>query len=278
MKIILSLLLTSVLVMNLSAKPSSSLKLLYHQTDFSNSTQKEKGKRYGLFFKHHQKKHHVLFSYEKAANQTFKPPLPSNLYVDKIAFKYGYQLSPFIKLYVSTIMIEDNLVATDGGRVYGLGVSYKNFNFSHYFSDYEAFDVHQNELSLVLKNKIGKVKTKTTLLVKHIMLKDHKSNSLSKNAQKTYFTPAMKLYATYDSYIGVASAMLGERTFAVMDRGMKAQHHAMEFDISYALGFGKKISNYTLMLTYNYARATELPRQTENVLLKNIVFSLEKQF
>ena len=266
------------LACTLSAQTNSAVKVLFHHTDFSNSTQKESAERYGLALKHHYDKHHFMLNYEKANTQTLQPPLPSNLYVDKLSFKYGYQLSPFIRLYASTIMIEDNLVATDGGRVYGAGIKYKNINFSHYFSNYEHFDVHQNEFSLLLKNKIGRIKTKTTLLVKHIMMKDHESNPLSKNAKKTYFTPGVKLYATYESYIGVASALFGTRTFAVMDRGMKAQHHAMEFDSTYAIGFGKKIDKFTAMLTYNYARATELPRHTEDVLVKNILFSLEKQF
>jgi len=63
-----------------------------------------------------------------------------------------------------------------------------------------------------------------------------------------------------------------------MDSGVRVQHHGMEFDRSYALGFGKKVSDYTLMLKYNYARATELPKETENVQVRGIIFSLSRRF
>ena len=55
-----------------------------------------------------------------------------------------------------------------------------------------------------------------------------------------------------------------------MNDGFKIQHHAMEFDRTYAVGMGKKISDVMLRLQYIYQRATELPMQNEGVEVSNI--------
>ena len=44
-----------------------------------------------------------------------------------------------------------------------------------------------------------------------------------------------------------------------MNDGFKVQHHAMEFDRTYAVGIGKNISDFVVRLKYVYLRATELP-------------------
>ncbi len=50
-----------------------------------------------------------------------------------------------------------------------------------------------------------------------------------------------------------------------MDDGFKIQHHAMEFDRTYAIGVGKNISHFVLRFQYIYQRATELPLNNKNV-------------
>jgi len=272
------MLLVSSLTSTLLAKESSAIKVLFQHLDFSNSTQKEQGKRHSLEVKHHIDRHHLFFVYEKTDTQTFQPPLPKNLNVNKLSFKYGYQLSPSFRLNTSYITIDDNLVATDGGKIYGVGLDYKNIKFAHYFSDYTPLDVHQSDVSVTFKSCLGEVAAKTTLMAKYLTLKDFKTHPLSKNAQSSYFTPAIKVHLTYDDYIAGLGAFFGKRVFAVMDSGVRVQHHGMEFDRSYALGFGKKVSDYTLMLKYNYARATELPKETENVQVRGIIFSLSRRF
>ena len=262
----------------LQAQNANSVKTIFQHLDFSNSTQKEDGKRFGIEFKHHIHSHHLLFIYEKTDTQTLQPPLKSNLSVDKFSMKYGYQLSPLLRLNSSFIMIEDNLASTDGGRVYGLGLSYKNFNLTHYYSNYKPLDIHQTDISAILKGKLGEVKTKTILILKYLSLQDYETNPFSRNAQNSYLTTGIKLKASYKNHFALAGALLGDSVFAVMDRGARVQHHAMEFNKNYMAGFGTTIFDYTLTLKYSYARATELPKQTGNVLVDSLILTVEKKF
>ncbi len=277
-KKLFSLLLLSSFSIALLAQNSSSVKTIFQHLDFSNSSQKEDGKRFGIELKHHIDSHHILLIYEKTDTQTLQPPLTSNLSVDKLSLKYGYQFSPILRLNSSFIIIEDNLVSTDGGRVYGLGISYKNINLTHYYSDYEPLDIYQTDVSATFKAKLGEFKTKTVLVVKYLDLQDYTTNPLSKNAQSSYLTTGIKLKLGYKNHFALAGAFLGDSTFAVMDRGARVQHHAMEFNKNYMAGFGTTVFDYTLTLKYSYARATELPKQTENVLVDSLVLTVEKQF
>jgi len=59
-----------------------------------------------------------------------------------------------------------------------------------------------------------------------------------------------------------------------MNDGFKLQHHAMEFDRTYAIGVGKSISDFILRVQYIYQRAEELPMQNNNVEIDNIRFLL----
>lgn len=278
-KLFMLLFLSSAAILTaLEAKEFTTYKLYLQNLDFSNSTQKEQGKRYGLGVIHQSDKHRFTFSYEKTATETFQPPLPKDLEVNKYAFKYHYQLKDQLGLQASYITIDDNLVKTDGGAIYGLGATYQNIHFAQFFSDYKAFDVYQSDLSATFKHTFGALKTKTTLIAKYLNLQDHQSNPLSFNAKKTYFTPGIKLHSTFKSYHGGVGAFWGKRVFAVMEDGLKVQHHGMEFEETYMAGVGKKFDRFNLMLKYSYLKATELPKYTENVIVRNFSLQLEAKF
>ena len=260
------------------AKESTSYKLEFQTLDFSNSTQKEQGIRYGLGITHKADKHRFMFGYEKTATETFQPPLPKDLEVNKYAFKYLYNLQENLSLQANYITINDNLVKTDGGHVYGVGVTYKNIHFAQFFTNYKPFAIYQTDVSTSFKQSFGALKTKTTLLTKYLRLKDYKDNPLSKNARKFYFTQGVKLHASYKSYNAGFGAFFGKRVFSVMDNGMKVQHHGMEFEETYMAGFGKKINGFHIMLKYAYAKATELPKVNENVIVRNTTLSIQRKF
>lgn len=276
MKKIVVLLLLSIAVIYSDA--STTYKVELQNLDFSNSTQKEQGKRYGFGLSHQLDKHRFMFGYEKTATETFQPPLPKDLEVNKYAFKYAYQLKKHFSMQASYITIDDNLVKTDGGHIYGIGVTYQNIHFAQFFSNYKPFDIYQSDLSTTFKRTFGAVKTKTTIIAKYLTLKNFTSNPLSKNAKKSYLTPGIKLHASYKSYHAGFGAFFGNRVFAVMDDGMKVQHHGMEFEETYMVGFGKKIGRFNIMLKYMHGKATELPKLNENVIVRDITLSLQALF
>ncbi len=274
-KLIVLLLLSATIIL---AKDSTGYKVEFHNLDFSNSTQKEQGIRYGLGLTHHVDKHRFMFGYEKTATDTFQPPLPKDLEVSKYAFKYIYQLKENLFMQTSYITIDDNLVKTDGGHVYGVGVTYKNIHFAQFFSNYKPFTIYQSDVSASFKQSFGALKTKTTLLTKYLRLKNYRNNPLSKNARKFYFTQGIKLHATYKSYNAGFAAFLGKRVFSVMDDGLRVQHHGMEFEETYMAGVGKKINGFHIMLKYAHSKATEIPKLNENVIVRNITLSIQRKF
>lgn len=91
------------------------------------------------------------------------------------------------------------------------------------------------------------------------------TSDFTKNADSKYFTTAIQAHAHYKTYHLGATAYFGKRAFAIMQDGFKIQHHAMEFDRTYAIGAGKTIGNFVVRAQYIYQRATELPMQNENV-------------
>ena len=101
-------------------------------------------------------------------------------------------------------------------------------------------------------------------------MEGYKNLNFSKNADKDYFTTALKLHAHYKTYHFGMGTYIGKRVFAVMMDGFKIQHHAMEFDRTYAIGAGKTFDDFTLRVQYVEQRATELPYKRENVKVQNI--------
>ncbi len=103
-------------------------------------------------------------------------------------------------------------------------------------------------------------------------------NNFSKKANKKYLTTGVKLHAHYHDYHFGVATYLGERIFAVMDSGMKVQHHAMEFNESYMLLFGKNFSNLSVNLRYAKHKAKEIPIDHDNVTVENIALEISYQF
>ncbi len=258
---------------------NSTLRVTYEDFDFKNSLKKDEGKRVGFILSHKIDDSLYQIAYEKTHTETFQPPLPKDLYVDKYYFKYSYKLNAKHALSLSYATIDDNLMKeTDGGHIYGLGYKYGAFGITQYLSDYDNFNVYQTEMQYTFKKSFSKLKTKVTILGKYIHLQDKNSNAFSRNAKEDYFTPGVKLHAHYKAYHMGAGAFFGNRVFAVMNNGFKVQNHAMEFDKTYMLGFGKHFGDIDLSLKYVYQEATEIPSHNPNVEMQNIIFQLGYRF
>lgn len=254
----------------------SSLNTYFESIDFKNSTQKTGGNLVGVGGDVHIENSEFRFAYEYANTQTKQPPLKDDLTTQKVFLKYAYEFENALSVHLNYgNVLKDNIAPTKGGKLYGAGVGYDAnkkiyLNFTQFYSDYKEFNVHQSDLKIDYKTKIEKLKLKFTLLAHAIKLDDHKSNSFSRNADESYFSTALKLHAHYESYHLGAAAYFGKRVFAVMNDGFKLQHHAMEFDRTYALGIGKTFADFTLRVQGIYQRATELPQNNENVKVVNL--------
>ena len=254
----------------------SSVNTYYENINFKNSVQKTGGNLLGVGGDIHIENSAFKFAYEYANTQTKQPPLDDDLRTQKIFLKYCYSFENALSLNINYInVLEDNIAPTVHGEVYGAGLGYEvnkhiYVNFTQFYSDYKDFDVYQSDLKLDYKTKFDEVRVKFTAIAHAIKLSDYENNSFSKNADESYFTTGLKAHAHYKSYHLGAAAYFGKRIFAVMDDGFKVQHHAMEFDRTYALGVGKSFSDFTLRVQGIYQRATEIPMKNENVELINL--------
>ncbi len=270
---VVSLLFTS------SYAENTTMKLSYENLSFDNSMTKEQGKVYGVALKHQTEGALYQIAYEKTNTNTFQPPLPEDLHVNKYYLKYTHILDDRQAFSVSYATIDDNLMKeTDGGHIYGLGYKYGAFAFTQYLSDYKHFNVYQTDVKYRFKKAFGEIHTSATLLGKYIHLQDRESNAFSANAKENYFTPGVKLHAHYHDYHMAIGAFFGKRVFAVMHDGFKVQHHAMEFNETYMFGFGKHFGDVDLNLKYVYQKATELPKENDNVKVQNVGLVLRYHF
>jgi hypothetical protein len=251
----------------------TNIKMSYEFLDFENSKKKTDGKRYGIEFDHQDEKHHYQLYYEKSDTQT-TALLPSDLEVHKYALKYMYALKEKNNLIVSYIAIDDNLMKeTDGGHIYGLGYKYKALTLAQYLSDYENFDVYQTDIKFGMKKKFKDFTLITGLIAKYIRLKNKESNGFTQKADTEYFTTGLKLHLDYGEYHVSAGTYQGTRLFAVMNDGLKVQHHSMEFQNSYMLDVGKKFGDVLVHLRYAKHKAKEVPIAND-VKLENISFEV----
>ncbi|MDY0121351.1 MAG: hypothetical protein RBR54_05345 [Sulfurimonas sp.] len=254
----------------------SSLSLYTEDMSFTNSKQKTDGRVYGLGADLHHDAHEFRFATEYAKTNTIRPQLKEDLQTHKLFASYGYALTPALTLKAHALHVpKDNIAPTAYGTSYGAGIDYKftkkaDISLKQFFSEYRDFDVAQSDITLNKKFALGAFRFKLSLLSHYITMHSYKDNAFSKNAQNTYLSGALKLHAHYDKYHFGAAAYTGERLFAVMADGFKIQHHAMEFDRTYALGTGINIDNYVLRLQYIYQRAEEIPMKNENVKVQNI--------
>lgn len=267
------------LLFTLSYAQSTTVKLSYENLNFDNSKKKDKGKRYGVILSHKAAASLYQIAYSRTDTDTFQPPLPEDLHVNEYYLKYTHMLDDNQALHVSYATIDDNLMKeTDGGHIYGLGYKYGAFALRQYLSDYKHFNVYQTDLKYTFKKDFDDVKTSTELIGKYIHLQDRESNAFSANAKENYFTPGVKFHAHYHDYHMGAGAFFGKRVFAVMYDGFKVQHHAMEFNETYMVGFGKHFGAADLTLKYVYQEATEIPINNENVKVQNVGVVLRYRF
>jgi hypothetical protein len=256
----------------------SSLSSYYEIPSFSGSKQKTDGVVYGIGADIHHQNSEYKFTYEHADTETIQPPLNKNLHIDKLYLRYGYHINSEFALNFNYInILSDNIAITDNGQSFGAGVSYTpnpkvTLNFTQFYTSFEDFSSNQSDLKATFKTKTDSFKFKFTALAKYIRLKENNPNSFTKNAQDEYFTSALKIHAHYYSYHFGGGIYFGKRAFAVMNDGFKIQHHAMEFNKTYALGVGKSISNFVLRVQYVHQEATELPSENEGVKVNNLRF------
>jgi len=267
------------LLLTLSYAENTTVKLTYENFDFENSKKKDQGQRYGLILSHKTDCALYQIAYDRTNTDTFQPPLPEDLHVNKYYLKYTHMLEGKQSVNVSYATIDDNLMKeTDGGDIYGLGYRYGAFALTQYLSDYAHFNVYQTDLKYTFKKDFSDVETSTELIGKYIHLQDRESNPFSANAKEDYFTPGVKFHAHYHDFHMGAGAFFGKRVFAVMQNGFRVQHHAMEFNETYMVGFGKHFGAADLTLKYTYQEATEIPINNKNVEVQNIILQLGYRF
>ena len=281
---------TSWLLMTVSASAveiqtiHSSVQTYFENKDFTNSKQKDDGVVYGVGGDIHYEDSEYRFAHEHGCTQTIQPPMDKNLITDKLFLRYAYQFNDAFEFNLNYInILNDNIAITDGGVVYGLGVTYTfvkplSINFTQFHTDYQDFNVEQSDLRIDFKTKIKDFKIKLSSVSKYIRIDEKHSNSFTKNAENDYFTSAIEFHSHYETYHFGATAYFGKRVFAIMSDGFKIQHHAMEIDRTYAAGIGKTFSDFVVRVQYIYQHAVELPMLNGNVELRNIRVILNYKF
>jgi hypothetical protein len=232
--------------------------------DYTGSKQKDRGTTYAVGADWQNRHHHVQLLYLHNHTQTFQPPLPDDLDVDKYAGRYEYAFGAKSRLNASYLHVSDNLAPTDGGHVYGLGFTYKPLNFTQYISDYDDFDVYQSDLRVGMKKTFSDVTLFGMLNAKYIYI-DDLDIPFTANAQRSYFTTLLNLHLHYGGFHCNVGGFLGKRAFAVLQNGLAVQHHAMEFQYTAMAGAGYSFGRYALHLRYAHHEATELVIDNEGV-------------
>ncbi len=244
--------------------------------NFKNSVQKSDGKVVGVGSNIKIEKSLYQFTYEHAKTNTKQPPLNKDLKIDKLALKYSYEINNNWKVNLNYLnILSDNIAETSHGKAYGGGITYNftqesSLNLTQFFIDYKHFNIHQTDIKFDQKIKINELKAKISIISKNIHLSDRDNQGFSVKAKEDYSIIGLKVHSHLKSYHLGFGAYYGKRAFAIMQDGFKIQHHAMEFDRTYAAGFGKTFNKLTLRLQYTYQRAIEIPLQNgKNVDVAN---------
>jgi len=281
MKLLLLLTLTTLLS---AQSVHSSLSTYFESKNFKSSIQKEDGVTYGVGADIHHNNSKYKLNYEYGKTDTKKPPLQEDLRTDKIFARYAYMLNPSLEINFNYIdILHDNIALTAGGKTVGLGLTYKvnkklSTNFTQFYTKYDDFKTFQSDFRFDYRFQTQNFKNKISSITKYISIDEKNPQSFTKNAKNHYLTTGIKLHSHYKSYHFGAGVYFAKRAFAIMNDGFKIQHHAMEFDRTYALGIGKNISNLILRFQYIYQRATELPRENSNVEVKSLRFIANYKF
>lgn len=245
--------------------------------NYTDSAQKEDGTAYGLGADIHYGNAEYKLIYEDSSANTVQPPMKEDLENQKVFFRYAYKFDKRFKINLNfAAVLKDNIAPTDGGSIGGGGFTYTvdkklAFNITGYFSEYADFDVIQTDIRIDYKTKLDKVKVKFSSVSKYITVAlDDESTALpnyAQNANSKYKTTAIEVHAHYNTYHLGGAIYFGKRAFAIMEDGFKVQHHAMEFDRTYAIGAGKTFGPFVVRAQYIYQRATELPMSNEDVVV-----------
>jgi len=255
---------------------NTDIETYYEHLEFKNSIQKNSSNIFGVGGTLKLDNSTYKLFYEKAKTDTKQPPLKDDLKIEKLYAKYNYKINDKWGVNLNYLnVVDDNIAPTAHGQAYGIGATFNitkplSVNFTQFYTNYDKFNVYQSDLNFNYIFKQDNFKIKLTTLTKLIHLDNKDSNSFSKNAKESYLTQGIKLHSHYKSYHFGMGAYFGKRAFAIMQNGFKIQHHAMEFDRTYAIGFGKTFSNFVLRTQYAYHRATELPSLNENVTVRNL--------
>ncbi len=275
-KTILLPLLSTVLFAELNDEIHSAVTAYVEHKTFSNSLQKKHGNVYGVGADIHAGPSEYKFAFEYGNTDTRKPPLKEDLKTEKLFLRYMYSFDDTFLMNFNYIkIVDDNIAITDNGTAYGAGISYLPskkavLNLTQYYTDYDDFNVYQSDLRLTYKTKIEGMKLKVSSVTKYINIDEERSNTFTRNAQDNYLTTGLLLHMYHHAWHMGAGAYFGKRVFAIMNDGFKIQHHAMEFDRTYAIGVGRKVSDFMIHFQYIYQRAEELPMQNENVEVSNV--------
>ncbi|MDZ7819614.1 MAG: hypothetical protein U5K55_13850 [Aliarcobacter sp.] len=274
-----SALLTSCLLAN------SEISTNYTYKDYENSKTKTQGKTLDYRFLHNFESSQLIINYEdsltKRENEITKAKLTS-LEVEKLSTKYLYNASEDLSFKTSFLNIEDNLAATDNGKIYGLGFI-KSINNSNeikidtYLSDYEDFNVNQYDLTFVKKFKFNDINFMGQAGIKYIDINgiEYGNYTLKDNYYTSYF---LNLNANYNGFIFGLGFMNGDRLFAVQEDGLKVEHHALEQNKTYMLSLGKKFKNMDLISRYIYSNSNELPENRKDVKSQFVSLGLNYKF
>jgi len=271
--ILIPITFTSLLMAN---SVNTDIETYYEHLEFKNSLQKNSSNIFGVGGTLKLDNSTYKLFYEKAKTDTKQPPLKDDLKIEKLYAKYNYKINDKWGVNLNYLnVVDDNIAPTAHGQAYGIGATFNitkplSVNFTQFYTNYDKFNVYQSDLNFNYIFKQDNFKIKLTTLTKLIHLDNKDSNSFSKNAKESYLTQGIKLHSHYKSYHFGMGAYFGKRAFAIMQNGFKIQHHAMEFDRTYAIGFGKTFSNFVLRTQYAYHRATELPMNNEHVTVRNL--------
>ena len=119
------LLLTFICAVAQADNSGDFVRFQYDYFDFTDSKQKEYGNRGTVHFKKGYGGMQFQVAYEKTVTETCKPPLKENLNVDKLIARYDQKLFESGRYHLGIIAVRDNLVPTDGGRVFNLGYMHR---------------------------------------------------------------------------------------------------------------------------------------------------------
>ena len=237
--------------------------LQYDYFNFTHSKQKDYGQRATLHAKGSYEDKSLQIAYEKTLTETYKPPMRRDLKVDKLFARYDQKLFSADRYDLGVIMVKDNIVPTDGGKVFYGGYLHRftpliALEGDFYYGHYDIMKTYQFDVALKLHKKFGELDTKVVAVIKDIVV-DECSSGFCAKAEPNYLTAGLKVKLDYDGYFLHGAGFVGKRLFAVMMEGFALQHHAMEFDRTYMAGFGKRVGDIELKLKYTYQRAIELP-------------------